>query len=115
MNQKLEKASRKKLETEVLHAANEKDAKCAFSLFEEYKQYLNEKPTIIISSVLRSLSKKEDEHLLLDLLSYLDSKEIQLKENEYKSRLLKWYLMLQILLIIIAYYMIIRKHFIIQM
>lgn len=97
MNQKLDKASRKKLETEVLQAANDKDAKRAFSLFEEYKQYLNEKSTTIISSVLRSLSKKEDEHLLLDLLRYLDSKEIKLKENEYKSRS-------QQLLLIFRYY-----------
>lgn len=76
---------RKQIQSDIVTAANEKNAKKAFELFEEFKKHVSEIKPTVLSSLVRSLSKKEDEKYLLELLEFVKEKKLKLTESEYKS------------------------------
>ena len=75
----------RKLKNDILEAANNKDAKQCYTLFETYTRQANKIENNIISSVIRSFTKKKDEKYLTAVLDVVQKKNIKLGESEYKS------------------------------
>lgn len=81
----MDKGVRRKLQSDIVAAANAKDAPTAFKLFEGFKEYVKEIKPTILSSLFRSLAKKEDERYLNELMTYIQTNDLQMTESEYKS------------------------------
>lgn len=81
----MDKNTRRQFQSDIVVAANEKNAKKAFELFEKFKEHISEIKPTILSSLIRSLSKKEDEEYLVNLLAFIQEKQLKMTESEYKS------------------------------
>lgn len=84
----MDKGVKRKLQSDIVAAANAKDAQSAFQLFEGYKEYVGDINANVLSSLFRSLGKLEDEKYLEELMEFIQMNRIKLTESEYKSTII---------------------------
>lgn len=84
----MDKGIKRKLQSDIVAAANAKDAHLAFQLFEGYKDYVGEVNANVLSSLFRSLAKREDEKYLEELMEFIRLNKLKLTESEYKSAII---------------------------